>query len=80
MKFWMILIGILPGLLFGEIVTVNHIDKIKEWIDNETLCVLDLNDTLMQTTEYLGSDTWAAIEIAQEMKETGKNKEEVYES
>lgn len=77
--FWMILLGILPGFLFGEIITVNRIDTVKEWVDNETLCVLDLNDTLMQTADYLGSDTWAAKEIAREMKETGKTKGEIYE-
>lgn len=79
-KNWILVLFALPIFVFGEVVTTDSVKEMRKWADSDTLCVFDLNDTLMQTEEYLGSDTWAANEIAREMEQTGKTKMEVFES
>ncbi len=70
----------LPTLIQGVILESDRIDVLLQHADNETLVVLDLNDTLMSTVEYVGSDTWAAKEIATEMDQSGKSKSQVYDT
>jgi len=46
------------GTAAAEIVETMHFDTLKEYVDNETLIVLDIDNTLLETKQALGSDQW----------------------
>lgn len=48
----------LSALLQGEIVTTHQIDDILPRITQNTLCLFDIDDTLIDTPYYLGSPPW----------------------
>ncbi len=43
---------------YGEIIETMHFDTLKEHVDKDTLIVLDIDNTLLETTQSLGSDQW----------------------
>ena len=44
--------------LFAEIIEINKIDKINEYIDQDTLVIFDLDNTVYEKAQSYGSDQW----------------------
>lgn len=61
------------------IIETDKITDILDIVSEHPLFVFDLNETLMATTNYLGSDQWVA-ELIQSHTENGKSKDEVLDS
>lgn len=79
-KYFLVLFVIcvsLFGILSAEIHESFDIRDMLKFTDEETLVVTDLNHVLMETTQVLGSDHWAAYEVKRQMAETGATKLEV---
>ena len=49
--------------VFSDIIEVKYFKEIASHIDQETLVVFDLDNTLIQTSQTLGSDQWFSKEI-----------------
>jgi phosphoglycolate phosphatase-like HAD superfamily hydrolase len=65
------------NLLSAEIHESFDIQDMLIFTDKDTLVVTDLNHVLMETTQPLGSDHWAAYEVKKQIAETGTTKLEV---
>ncbi len=52
------------SVLQGLIVTCDQIKEVEKYVDKDTLVIFDLDNTIMETTNYKGSDQWfsAAVE------------------
>lgn len=66
-------------VLVAEILETDKIATLLDIVDQDTLVILDLNDTLMGSVEYEGSDSWAKEVIQKEMQMTGLSKQAVYD-
>lgn len=68
-----------PSFVFSAIFSTSSICDLLKHADKDTLFVFDLNETLMQTKKYVGSESWARSELEKEITKTGKTKDGVYE-
>lgn len=64
------IIGFLIGLIFmaiavyAEIVEINHMDQVYNYLKPNTLVIFDIDNTIMEPVQTLGSDQWFRHRIA----------------
>ena len=61
--------------LHAEIIQIKNIDQCKEQIKPDMLLVFDIDNTLMETAQSLGSDQWFTYQFEENMKR-GMSKQE----
>ena len=67
--------------LWGEIHEIDEMIEVFKYVDNETLVLMDLDNTTMQPIQYLGSDEWFEHQIHMRVAsgtETNQAVEEVW--
>ena len=57
MQIWKTLC-LIPFFLFSLIVEAPHFRDLEQYADSDTLVLLDIDDTLLITSQMLGSDVW----------------------
>lgn len=65
-------------LLQSEIIEIEHMSEIKEFIDRDSLVVFDIDNTLIEPVQELGNDQWFRYRMNQLMDE-GKSVNEALE-
>ncbi len=58
--------------LSGRIIETKHFSKITDYIQPDTLVVLDIDDTLLIPTQTLGSDAWFCYRLKQLLAENNQ--------
>lgn len=56
MKLWIFVLC--PFFIYGLIIETPHFQKIEEYIDENALIILDIDDTLLIPVQMLGCDEW----------------------
>lgn len=82
---WKILFALCCSLAwraYGSAIVVDShsIKDVLGYVDQDTVVVFDVNNTLMRTSQMLGSEEWAEDEIRALMKEKGWTKNEATDS
>lgn len=62
-----------PLLAFAKIVDIKHMAEINKYISNDTYVVFDIDNTLVEPTQLLGSDQWFYSRLS-ELKTKGLDK------
>lgn len=56
--FFIAIYSLLSTLAFAEIVETKHFCQVKDYVDEDTLLLLDIDDTLLAPQQMLGGDQW----------------------
>lgn len=66
----------LAAFTFAEIIESHDITDLLSYAEEETLVVSDINETLIQSSQSLGSDRWASYMVKKMMSEQGISRRE----
>ena len=57
-RFFVICLFVISSALFAEIIEIKHFNEIEKYALDDTLVILDIDNTLLMPAQELGSDQW----------------------
>jgi len=68
---YLLAIPFLFTTLFAQIIEVNNINELPQYVDADTLVVFDIDNTLLKTKQFLGSDMWFCAQYKRNFDKLG---------
>ena len=74
----LILVTLIPCLICGRIYETGDIGELKKYVAPGTLFICDLDNTLIEPAQMLGSVYWAEHYLYEQYKRLGLSNEDIY--
>ena len=78
MRYLLVFVLLGFNFLFSQVLEIKDIDNLTDFVSKDTLVIFDLDNTLIETSQSLGSDQWFDYSL-QEIKKNNSNFKKAFE-